>query len=124
MSISEDLSSYVENHLTSGVQISLLFLACINFHGTFVMTASCLRPLTLHRHGMVGVPRLNNDCSASELIWEVILSGQGRPDISGGELHAHVSSSSYRGRAAEDNSIFWLGHPLGASFAQMHYVEF
>ena len=44
MSISEDLSPSLENHLTSGLQIFvlLLFLACIFFHGTFVMTASWL----------------------------------------------------------------------------------
>ena len=44
MSISENLSSSVQNHLTSGLQIFvlLLFLAGIFFHGTFTMTASCL----------------------------------------------------------------------------------
>ena len=70
------------------------------------LTASCPRPLTLHRHGRVCVPRLNNDGSASELIREVILSEQGRRNMSGGGLHEHVSSSSYRGLATGDNSIF------------------
>ena len=71
------------------------------------LTASCRRPLTLHRHGRVCVPRLNNDGSASELIREVILSEQGRRNMSGGGgLHEHVSSSSYRGLATGDNSIF------------------
>ena len=89
------------------------------------LTASCPRvPLTLHRHGRVCVPRLNHDGSASELIWEVILSEQGRQNMSGGGLHEHVSSSSYQGIATGDNFIFKPGRRLlGASFAQMNFVE-
>ena len=93
------------------------------------LTASCPRPLTLHRHGRVCVPRLNNDGSASELIREVILSEQGRRNMSGGGLTARTRFLFQLPRSSDWRQFHFQAKAASVrseqvQTAQMHYVAF